>query len=52
MATLNQLAILPHLASFYQNLGQYDEGIKIAKCAIHYLKELAAKTLLITKCRG
>jgi predicted O-linked N-acetylglucosamine transferase (SPINDLY family) len=36
--TINQLAILPHLASFYQNLGQYDEGIRIAKLC-HSLSE-------------
>ncbi|MDF0555265.1 O-linked N-acetylglucosamine transferase, SPINDLY family protein [Kamptonema sp. UHCC 0994] len=41
--TLNQLAILPHLASFHQNLGQYDEGIKIAKLCYSLSEDLADK---------
>ncbi|MEY3868069.1 MAG: hypothetical protein RLZZ338_1960 [Cyanobacteriota bacterium] len=41
---LNPLAVLPHMASFYQNSGQYDEGIKIAKEFLELSEELPDKT--------
>lgn len=41
--TVNPLAILPHKASFYQNSGQYDEGIKTAKLCYSLSEELPDK---------
>lgn len=41
--TVNPLAILPHMASFYQNSGQYDLGIETAKLCYSLSEELPDK---------